>query len=138
KRSLSGRLVKETADHVKLLSAGDKEDVIAKADIASTRTEKISVMPEGLVDAMPDQDLRNLLWFIYSPPQDNKDKKLRIDLTEKKLTVSARLARPKGETASGGMTPLVDYVIDPAQRPYIHPLRDPTGNIVMTADAPAD
>ena len=67
-------MVENTDDHIKLLSAGDKEDVVAKADIASMRTEKISVMPEGLVDNMPDEDLRNLLWYIFSPPQEHGKK----------------------------------------------------------------
>ena len=71
-RSLAGRLIENTDDHIKLLSAGDKEDVVGKGEIASMRTEKISVMPEGLVDTMPDDDLRNLLWYIFSPPQEHK------------------------------------------------------------------
>ena len=75
KRNLAGRLVEATDDHIKLLSAGDKEDVVARADIISIRTEKISVMPEGLVDTMPDGDLRNLLWYIFSPPQEHGNKK---------------------------------------------------------------
>lgn len=75
KRNLAGRLIENTDDHIKLLSAGDKEDLVQKSDIASMRTEKISVMPEGLVDNMPDADLRNLLWYVFSPPQEHKDKK---------------------------------------------------------------
>jgi putative heme-binding domain-containing protein len=76
-RSLAGRLIENTDDHIKLLSTGDKEDVVGKSEIASMRTEKISVMPEGLVDAMPDGDLRNLLWYIFSPPREHgaKNKK---------------------------------------------------------------
>jgi putative heme-binding domain-containing protein len=70
-RNVAGRLVESTDDHVKLLSAGDKEDVVPKGNIESIRTEKISVMPEGLVDTMPDADLRNLLWYIFSPPQEH-------------------------------------------------------------------
>ena len=73
-RNLAGRVVENTDDHIKLMSAGDKEDVIAKRDIATMRTEKISVMPEGLVDTLPDADLRNLLWYIFSPPQEHAGK----------------------------------------------------------------
>jgi putative membrane-bound dehydrogenase-like protein len=74
KRSLAGRLVENTDDHVKLLSAGDKDDVVPRSNIESMRTEKISVMPEGLVDTLPDEDLRNLLWYIFSPPQEHGKK----------------------------------------------------------------
>src|SRR5205807_1455463 len=125
-RSLAGRLVEDAADHVKLLSTGDKEDVIARSEIASMRTEKISTMPEGLVDAMSDADLRNLLWYIYSPPQDNRDKRVRIDLGDKKLSVKAKLP------SSGEMVELLDYVIDPAMRPHIHPLRDPSATVILS------
>ncbi len=73
-RNVAGRVVENTDDHVKLLSAGDKEDVISKREIATMRTEKISVMPEGLVDAMADADLRNLLWYVFAPPQERAGK----------------------------------------------------------------
>ena len=73
-RTLAGRLVENTNDHVKLLSAGDKEDVIGKNEIVSMRTEKISVMPEGLVDQMSDADMRNLLWYVFSPPREHGGK----------------------------------------------------------------
>jgi hypothetical protein len=33
---------------------------------------------------------------------------------------------------------LLTYVTDPTQRPYLHPVRDPTGYIVLTQDRPAD
>ena len=73
-RNVAGRVVENTDDHVKLLSAGDKEDVISKREIATMRTEKISVMPEGLVDTMSDADLRNLLWYVFAPPQERAGK----------------------------------------------------------------
>jgi putative membrane-bound dehydrogenase-like protein len=68
-RSLSGRLVEETDSEIKLLSAGPKEDVIAKSDIASRRVSELSVMPEGL-EQMPDADFRNLISYILHPPQE--------------------------------------------------------------------
>ncbi|HEX4645203.1 MAG TPA: HEAT repeat domain-containing protein, partial [Verrucomicrobiae bacterium] len=70
-RSLSGRMVEDTATRVKLLSAGPKEDVIARSDIASLRVSELSVMPEGL-EQMPEADFRNLILFILHPPQDKK------------------------------------------------------------------
>lgn len=70
-RSVSGRLIEDTDTHVKLLSSGPKEDVIAKPDIASRRVSELSVMPEGL-EQMPDADFRNLIWYILNPPQQNR------------------------------------------------------------------
>jgi putative heme-binding domain-containing protein len=70
-RSLSGRMVENTDTRVKLLSAGPKEDIIAKSDVASLRVSTMSVMPEGL-EQMPEADFRNLIMFILNPPQDKK------------------------------------------------------------------
>ena len=70
-RSLSGRLAENTDTRVKLLSAGPKEDVIAKSDIAEMRVSELSVMPEGL-EQMPDNDFRNLILYVLHPPQETR------------------------------------------------------------------
>ena len=64
-RSLSGRLAEDTPSHVKLLSAGPKEEVVSKSDIASMRVSEFSVMPEGL-EQMPDADFRNLISYLMN------------------------------------------------------------------------
>jgi putative membrane-bound dehydrogenase-like protein len=68
-RSVSGRLVESSDARVKLLAAGPKEEVVAKADIASMKTSELSVMPEGL-EQMPDTDFRNLILYILHPPEE--------------------------------------------------------------------
>ncbi len=70
-RSLSGRMVENDATHVKLLSAGPKQEIVAKSDIESMRISQLSVMPEGL-EQMPDKDFRDLIWYILDPPGDNR------------------------------------------------------------------
>jgi putative membrane-bound dehydrogenase-like protein len=65
-RSVSGRLVEDTASHVKLLASGPKEEFVAKSDIAQMRVSELSVMPEGL-EQMPDADFRNMILYILSP-----------------------------------------------------------------------
>jgi putative membrane-bound dehydrogenase-like protein len=70
-RSLSGRMIENTDTRVKLISAGPREDVIARSDIASMRTTQMSVMPEGL-EQMPDADFRNLIMYILDPPQNTR------------------------------------------------------------------
>jgi putative membrane-bound dehydrogenase-like protein len=67
-RSVSGRLVEDTASHVKLLASGPKEEVVAKSNIAQMRVSELSVMPEGL-EQMPDADFRNMILFILNPPE---------------------------------------------------------------------
>src|SRR5207247_7631889 len=70
-RSVSGRLVENTDTRIKLLSAGPKEEIIAKSDIANLRVSELSVMPEGL-EQIPEADFRNLILYILHPPQDNR------------------------------------------------------------------
>jgi len=68
-RSVSGRMVENTDVRVRLLSAGPKEDVVAKSDIAKLRVSELSVMPEGL-EQMPDADFRSLIAYLLNPPGD--------------------------------------------------------------------
>jgi len=68
-RSVSGRMVENTDTRVRLLSAGPKEDVVAKSDIAKLRVSELSVMPEGL-ENLPDADFRNLIAYLLNPPGD--------------------------------------------------------------------
>lgn len=70
-RTVSGRLVEENEVSLKLLAAGPKEEVVAKSNLASRRVSELSVMPEGL-EQMPDEDFRNMIWYILNPPQDQK------------------------------------------------------------------
>ncbi|MEP6664639.1 MAG: hypothetical protein ABJC04_13355, partial [Verrucomicrobiota bacterium] len=64
-----GRVVEENDSRIKLLSAGPTENIVAKSDIESKRVSELSVMPEGL-EQMPDEDFRDLIWFILNPPQE--------------------------------------------------------------------
>ncbi|MBI3879357.1 MAG: c-type cytochrome [Verrucomicrobia bacterium] len=68
-RTVSGRMVENNDARVRLLSAGPKEDILAKSDIADLRISQLSLMPEGL-EQMPDDDFRNLIAFILNPPPD--------------------------------------------------------------------
>jgi putative membrane-bound dehydrogenase-like protein len=70
-RTVSGRLVEDTDTRVKLLASGPKEEIVAKSDVANRRISELSVMPEGL-EQMPDEDFRNMVWYILNPPQDNR------------------------------------------------------------------
>ena len=68
-RTVSGRLVEDTPAHVKILSTGPKEEIVARKDIASMRVSEMSVMPEGL-EQMPDKDFRNLIGYILNAPTE--------------------------------------------------------------------
>jgi putative membrane-bound dehydrogenase-like protein len=72
-RTVSGRVVEETDSKIRLLSAGPKEETVAKSDIANKRASELSVMPEGL-EQMPEADFRNLILYILHPPQEKESK----------------------------------------------------------------
>jgi putative heme-binding domain-containing protein len=75
--TVSGRIVEDTPTRLKLVASGPVEHVLARSDIASEngkpkiRTSELSLMPEGL-EAVPDKDFRDLIWFILNPPGDNR------------------------------------------------------------------
>ena len=77
---MSGRLAEENETRIRLLSAGPKEDVIARSDIANLRVSQISLMPEGL-EQMSDEEFRNLIAYILNPPQDGTPFSWRLDET---------------------------------------------------------
>ncbi|MEN9734623.1 MAG: hypothetical protein RLZ45_2618 [Verrucomicrobiota bacterium] len=70
-RTFNGRMVENTDTVVKLLMAGPTEVVLAKSDIQSVRNTGVSTMPESL-EQIPDDEFRNLIWYILAPPQDGK------------------------------------------------------------------
>ncbi len=75
--TVSGRVVEDSDTRLKLVAAGPIEQTIAKSDILITkgkmqiRKTDFSLMPEGL-EQIPDDDFRNLIWYILNPPQDNR------------------------------------------------------------------
>lgn len=112
-RTVSGRIVEETDSRLKLVSAGPKEEVVSKSEIASKRVSEMSVMPEGL-EQMPDNDFRNLIWFILHPPQENKETKAET----KKLSQfgpidgdgeSAALWNPDWQLEAGNACKIPEY-----------------------------
>ena len=128
-RTLSGRMVENSDSRVRLLSSGPKEEIIAKSDVSAVRVSELSVMPEGL-EQMASADFRNLIWYVLNPPEDPR--RIRLDRTDRGLVVRSTVP---GAT---GMVELVSAVLDVAGRPYLHPVMDPSGEVVVTEDRPAD
>jgi putative heme-binding domain-containing protein len=126
-RTVAGRMIENTDARVRLLVLGGKEETIAKSQIENLRVSELSVMPEGL-EQMPDEDFRNLIWYILNPPQD--DKAIFLTPGDKKLVVNAKIG--------GSVSELIAYVTDPALRPYLHPVKHPAGRTTLTQDRPDD
>ena len=70
-RAITGRIVEDTPSRIKLVASGPTEFILARSDVDKIRTSEVSLMPEGL-EQMPDADLRNMVWYLLNPPQDNR------------------------------------------------------------------
>lgn len=69
-QTFSGRIIENSATRVRLLAAGPREDSIEKSMIKSMKTSELSLMPEGMVDQLSDDDFRDLVGYILNPPGD--------------------------------------------------------------------
>jgi hypothetical protein len=70
-------MVEDTPSHVKLLAIGGAEQLVARDQIAKLENTHQSVMPVGF-GALPDEQFRNLVWYVLSPPEEGpltKEKK---------------------------------------------------------------
>jgi putative membrane-bound dehydrogenase-like protein len=133
-RTLSGRMVENTDSIVKLVMAGPAEVVVAKSDIKSQRVTENSAMPEGL-EQMPDEDFRNLIWFILAPPQDGKplnDERRKELIGTNPDQAAARAPARDGESialwAPGWQVDAPDFEGAPAKLPEFAGRR----NVLMT------
>jgi putative heme-binding domain-containing protein len=64
--SYSGLIANETATSVTVRQALGVETTIARARIRSTQASKVSLMPEGLEDGLKEQDMADLIEFIFT------------------------------------------------------------------------
>jgi putative heme-binding domain-containing protein len=153
-RSLTGLVSEDSPQRLALKVPGGGLEVIPRADVEYTLASKLSMTPEGIENLMDRKELADLFAFLaLDLPPDNPlarpipgapgrdlERRIRIDKGERKLVVRVRLspsAHPDpGESQAWGE--LVTYVMDPAGRPYLHPVRDPSGHTVLTEDRPAD
>jgi putative membrane-bound dehydrogenase-like protein len=67
-RVVSGIILKETPDGLTVRTTNDTV-VIAKADVESRKQTSQSIMPEGLLDAMKPEEVRDLVAYLASPQQ---------------------------------------------------------------------
>ena len=63
-RVLTGLVVEEAPDRIVLKTADGKRQVIRPGDVEDRKVTEVSLMPEGLAEAMSDRDLVDLLAFL--------------------------------------------------------------------------
>ena len=64
--SYAGRIVNETAGSVTVRQPLGIEVVVPRPRISKMQASKLSLMPEGLEEGLTNQDLADLLGFIFS------------------------------------------------------------------------
>ncbi len=131
-RVVSGLPIEDSPQRIVLKVQGDKQEIIARADIEEVVPSKLSLMPEGLEKQIPPQEMHDLFAFITldKPPED-PDAKLLIG----SRIVPGASSKPDdfvalieqllpGYTTSkageGGISILADYHGRPALR--MHPI----------------
>jgi putative heme-binding domain-containing protein len=151
-RNLTGLIAEDNEQRVVVKMPGEGEESVPRSDVKYTRVSKLSMMPEGIETLLAKKDLSDLFAFLAldKPPTDPTakpipgappvpttrptpaDARIKVERAEQHLDVRARLpGRPE-------WVDLATFVMDPKLRPYLHPLRDPSGHIVLTEDRPAD
>ncbi len=102
-QTLNGRVVENSATRIRLLAAGPREEVVAKAGIKSMMTSELSLMPEGLAEQMSDDDFRNLVAYILNPPGDQQP------FSWKNVTTDALVNPKTGGNKTAGKYPRIDW-----------------------------
>ncbi|MDB5351055.1 MAG: putative rane-bound dehydrogenase [Planctomycetota bacterium] len=65
-RVLSGLIVEETGSSLVLFDSQKQKTTIPKADIEQRKAADVSLMPEGLVDTLPEAQIRDLFRYLQS------------------------------------------------------------------------
>jgi putative membrane-bound dehydrogenase-like protein len=63
-RTFNGNIKKDAPDEIVIVVAADKEERIARADIASITPSSVSLMPSGLDQQLSQQELADLIAFL--------------------------------------------------------------------------
>jgi putative heme-binding domain-containing protein len=67
-RAISGLVQRETDSAITIRTINDTL-VVAKADIEASKLSDLSMMPEGLLDALKPEEIRDLIGYLASPTQ---------------------------------------------------------------------
>src|SRR6185295_3789715 len=88
---LTGFVKEQEANALRLMTADGKEHVIPRGDIREMRVSSVSLMPTGLIDALKEEQVRDLLTFLLSEPP----KRTRAEV-EAVINASKRQQTPIG------------------------------------------
>lgn len=67
-QTIAGFVVQEDANSVTIINTAGTQSAVPKSSIASRRILSLSIMPEGLLDSLEEQQIRDLVSFVQSQP----------------------------------------------------------------------
>jgi hypothetical protein len=152
-RNLTGLIAEDNEQRIVLRMPGEGEESVPRNNVKYTRVSRLSMMPEGIEEALDKKDLADLFAFLaldqpptsataklipgapdVPKPNEPPDRAGRIKIESNLKGLIVR-AQPPGRSA---WMDLATYVAETNSRPYLHPVRDASGRIVLTEDRPAD
>ena len=154
-RNLTGLIAEDNEQRVVVRMPGEGEETVPRRNVKYTRLSKLSMMPEGIETLLDRKELADLFAFLAldKPPTD-ADAKLIAGAPEvqkaKTLEPSNAASAIKAESQEGKLIirsrlpgqsdwiELATYIMETNARPYLHPLRDASGRVVLTEDKPSD
>ncbi len=151
-RNLTGLIVENNEQRIVIRMAGESEETVPRNNVEYTRLSKLSMMPEGVEAIFSQKDLADLFAFLSldKPPTDPTaklipgapsvaaspspatEKRIKLESEGRRLNIRARIP------GQDQWVELATFVMDPSSRPYLHPVRDASGSVVLTEDRPAD
>lgn len=67
-RALSGLLVESTPQTITILDRNNQRTILPRAEVKQLRESSVSLMPEGILDLLQPQQIRDLLSYLQSDP----------------------------------------------------------------------
>jgi putative heme-binding domain-containing protein len=152
-RNLTGLIAEDNEQRIVVRMPGEGEETVPRNNVKYTRVSKLSMMPEGLEAAIHKDDLADLFAFLSldKPPKDSGAKlipgapeirkspqpvkptgRIKIEPGEKRMAIRAQLHGKEN------WVELATFVMETNARPYLHPVRDASGRVVLTEDRPVD
>jgi putative heme-binding domain-containing protein len=151
-RNLTGLIAEDNEQRIVIRMIGEGEEAIPRNNVKYTRVSKLSMMPEGIETQLEKKDLADLFAFLCldKPPGNpaaklipgaptppaarpaDDDRRIKVERTDGRLDIRARLPRQKQ------WIDLASFVMNADSRPHLHPVRDPSGKVILTEDKPAD
>jgi putative heme-binding domain-containing protein len=153
-RNLTGLIAEDNEQRVVVRMAGEGEETVPRHNVKYTRVSKLSMMPEGVETLLEKKDLADLFAFLAldKAPADPAAKLIPGSPDVKKAKASGQPKSPprikaestgrklvvRAQAGQNDWIELATYVMETNSRPYLHPVRDASGRVMLTEDKPAD